>query len=591
MIRQPIVVVLGHVDSGKTSLLDRIRGTAVAAKEAGGITQHIGASFLPTGTLKTICGVLLSKLKGEIQIPGLLIIDTPGHEVFSNLRLRGGSAADIAILVIDVLKGFEPQTYESIEILKSKKVPFVVALNKIDMIKGWKPGKGGFLMENLNSQDKSIIEILERQLYEVVGSLSKLGFNSEAFWRVSDFSKQIAIVPTSAKTGEGISELLTVLTGLTQHYLKDKLALSLERPKGIVLEVKEEIGLGDTINAILIEGVLKVGDTIVLAKKGGCFSTKIRALLMPKPLDEIREPKDRFVSLDEVKAAAGIKIVAQDLKDTLAGSPFIGISNEEELERALMEIEREVKGVLFSTDKVGVIVKADTLGSLEAIVNMLNKENVPIKMADIGAVTRRDVIEASAVKEKDNYLGVILSFGVKILPDAEEESLIREVKIFSDPIVYSLIESYLNWVKEEREKQLRKTLEAVFPPSKFKILKGFVFRRSNPAIFGVEVLVGKIKQKAKVINREGKEIGTIHQIRDKGSTLKEALEGSQVAISMMEPVYGRQIHEEEILYTVPDSEDAKLLLTKFKDQLSEKELEVLDEIIRIKRKIDPLYAL
>ena len=121
-LRQPIVVVLGHVDSGKTSLLDKIRGTAVQAREHGGITQHIGASFFPLDLLKEICGPMLGK-NMEIRIPGLLVIDTPGHEVFTNLRSRGGSAADIAILVVDIMKGLEQQTYESVEILKKKKVP------------------------------------------------------------------------------------------------------------------------------------------------------------------------------------------------------------------------------------------------------------------------------------------------------------------------------------------------------------------------------------------------------------------------------------------------------------------------------------
>jgi len=585
------VVVLGHVDSGKTSLLDKIRGTAVASKEAGGITQHIGASFLPTTTLQALCGALLTRLKADIKIPGLLIIDTPGHEVFSNLRLRGGSAADIAILVVDVLKGFEPQTYESVEILKSKKVPFVIALNKIDMIKGWKIGKSQFLTESLKIQEKFVLEFLDKQIYNVVGSLAQLGFNSEAFWRVGDFTKQIAIVPTSAKTGEGIPELLTVLAGLTQQYMKKRLSLTLERARGIVLEVKEEIGLGDTINAILIDGVLKVGDSIVLAKREGCFITKVRAILVPKPLDEIREPRDKFASLEEVRAAAGIKIVAPDLKDTLAGSPFVAINSEEEFQSIKAEIEKDIRAVILSTDKLGVVVKADTLGSLEALVNMLNRRNVSVKLADIGPVSKRDVTEAYTVKEKDKYLGVILAFNVKVLPDAEQESLNKNVKIFSSPIIYSLIDDYFDWVKQEKEAEIKKLFEAITPPSKFKILKGYVFRRSDPAIFGVEVLVGRLKQKAKVMNKDGKEIGIIHQIQDKGNVLQEAKEGSQVAVSMMEPIFGRQIHEEEILYTSPTSEEAKLLLTKYKNYLSNKELELLNEIIQIRRKSNPVYAL
>jgi len=177
--RQPIVVVLGHVDSGKTSLLDKIRKTAVQARESGGITQHIGASIFPKETLIEICCTLLSKVGGDIKVPGILVIDTPGHEVFSNLRIRGGSAADFSIIVTDVMKGVEAQTVESLEILRQRRVPFVVALNKIDMISGWKPGSNSFVTESLKRQSPSVIEILDRQLYTVVGSLSRLGFRSE----------------------------------------------------------------------------------------------------------------------------------------------------------------------------------------------------------------------------------------------------------------------------------------------------------------------------------------------------------------------------------------------------------------------------
>ncbi|MCL5068460.1 MAG: GTP-binding protein, partial [Thaumarchaeota archaeon] len=237
-MRQPVVVVLGHVDSGKTSLLDKIRGTGVQAREVGGITQHIGASFFPADTLKQICGVLLQTIGGgDIKVPGLLVIDTPGHEVFTNLRSRGGSAADISILVVDVQKGLEMQTYESLEILKRRKVPFVVALNKVDSISGWRKGSSNFVTQSIKNQDKSVIDILDQKIYTVVGELSRQGFNSEALYRIKDFRKEVAIVPVSARTGEGIPELIAVLVGLTQVYLQRRLAVSPSAlSRGIVLE-------------------------------------------------------------------------------------------------------------------------------------------------------------------------------------------------------------------------------------------------------------------------------------------------------------------------------------------------------------------
>jgi len=588
-VRQPVVVVLGHVDSGKTSLLDKIRGTAVQAREAGGMTQHIGASFFPTETLTHICGPLLQKVGGFIKVPGLLVIDTPGHEAFSNLRSRGGSAADIAILVVDVTRGFEAQTYESVEILSRRRVPFVVALNKIDRLTGWRTTSTPYLTESLKKQDKTVLEELDARIYGVVGSLSRLGFRSEAYYRVKDFSREVAIVPVSAKTGEGIPELIMVLIGLTQHYLTKRLTTSEEHTRGIVLELREEAGLGLTANLILLDGVLKVGDTVAMVKRDGAFKTKVRGLFLPKPLDEMRDPRDRFTPVDEVRAAAGVKILAPDLEGVLAGSPLVGLVSEEKWEDVKKALESEVSKVFIKTDTVGVIVKADTLGSLEAITDMLKRQGVPIRIADVGAVTRRDVIEASMVAKEDPYLGVILGFNVKILPDAQEAIESERVKVFNESIIYNLIEGYTRWVQEEKEKAAAREFSSLTPICKFKVLEGYIFRRSNPAIFGVEVLVGKLRQKVQIMNSDGKVVGTIHQIQDKGKPLEEAPRGAQVAVSMMEPIVGRHIFEKEILYSLPKEAEVRTFKEKYLNRLSPEEQEVLDEIIQIRKKVQPTY--
>ncbi len=588
-LRQPVVVVLGHVDSGKTSLLDKIRGTAVQAREVGGITQHIGASFFPIDTVKQICGTLFAKLGTEVKIPGLLVIDTPGHEVFANLRMRGGSAADIAILVVDVTKGFEAQTHESVEILKSRKVPFVVALNKIDMLPGWRKGSSTFITESLKQQQKSVADDLDQRLYSVVGTLSRLGFNSEAFYRVKDFTKEVAILPVSAKTGEGVPELLATLVGLTQQFMQKKLQVS-DVARGIVLEVKEEVGLGPTANVILLDGKIKQGDNIVVAKRDDVIVTKAKALLLPKPLDEMRDPRDKFIHVEEVSAAAGVKIVSGDLDDVLAGSPVYVADTRSEVSNLKSLIESEVKSIVINTDKIGVVVKCDTLGSLEAVTEMLKKNEVPIRIADIGPVTRRDVVEASAVKAKDRYLGVVLAFNVKVLQDAEEESIARSMKVFKEQIIYNLVKGYTDWAAFEKEREESTLFASLITPCKFVFMKGFIFRRNNPAIFGVEIKVGRLKQKSVVMNEEGKEIGTVHQIQDKGKNIDEAKKDMQVAVSISEPTVGRQVNEGDILYTVPSNEDVKLLLNRLKYRLNDEELKVLDEILEMKRRINPLYG-
>jgi translation initiation factor 5B len=591
-IRQPVVVVLGHVDAGKTSLLDRIRGTAVQAREAGGITQHIGASFFPLDTIREICGPLFARFGKDVKVPGLLVIDTPGHEAFVNLRVRGGSAADIAIVVVDINRGFEAQTYESIEILRSRRVPFLIALNKLDTLAGWRSSSSNYsLLDSLKKQDKAVIDELDNRIYSLLGSLSRLGFRGEAFYRVKDFTKEIAIIPVSAKTGEGIPELLAVLVGLVQQYMLKRLEVS-DQGRGIVLEIKEEPGLGSTANLILLDGSIKEGDDIMLVKRDGIVVTKVKALLLPKPLDEMRDPRDKFVRVKEVHAAAGVKVAShsQDLEGVLAGSQFYVINDKSNVEQLKNQLQNEVSSLVISTDKVGVILKCDTLGSLEAIIDMLRRADIPIRLADIGNVTKRDIIEASTVKEKDKYLGVVLAFNTKVLQDAKEEAEAKGVKIFHDKVIYSLVESYKQWVTYEKEREESSVFASLIQPCKFVILKGFVFRKSNPAIFGVEIIEGRLRQKSPVINTEGIDVGSIHQIQDKGKSIDEARKGMQVAVSMNEPTVGRQIKEGDVLYTLPSAQHYKMLIERFKHRLSQEELTLLDEIARIRRKIDPLYG-
>ncbi len=353
--RQPIVCVLGHVDTGKTLLLDKIRKTSVQAREAGGITQHIGASYFPVETLKQLIGPLLSSLKSEIAIPGLLIVDTPGHEAFTNLRRRGGSVADIAILVIDILRGFEAQTYECIDILKARKTPFIVAINKIDRIPGWKAKESMPFLKSYAAQDQYVREDLDNRLYGIMGTFSRSNFKTDRFDHIKDFASTIALVPTSAKTGEGIPELLMVLIGLTQQYMKKQLQTTEGPAKGSVLEIKDEPGLGLTLNTIIYDGTLQKNDLIVVGGKEKPIDTHIRAILVPKPLDEIRDPRDRFSSVDCVYAASGVKIVASGLEGALAGAPLYAVPPSETPDKYAKLITDEIKKIRITTETDGVI--------------------------------------------------------------------------------------------------------------------------------------------------------------------------------------------------------------------------------------------
>ena len=584
-IRQPIVCVLGHVDTGKTLLLDKIRRTSVQAREAGGITQHIGASFFPVETLKQLIGPLLSMLKGEIQIPGLLIVDTPGHEAFTNLRRRGGSVADIAVLVIDILKGFEAQTYECIEILKARKTPFIVAVNKIDRVPGWKTQPSTPFLKTYASQDTFVKESLDNRLYEIMGIFSRIGFRTDRFDHIKDFTSTIALVPTSAKTGEGITELLMVLVGLAQQYLKRRLQTTEGPAKGSVLEVKEEPGLGLTLNIIIYDGTLQKDDLIVVGGKEKPIVTHIRAILVPKPLDEIRDPRDRFSSVNSVFAAAGVKIVASDLEGALAGAPLYAVPSGETSAKYVKLVMDEIKKIRIATDLKGVVLKADTLGSLEATAEILKQNEVPVRIADVGDVSKRDVVEASVVKAREPLLGVILAFGVKILPDAEEEATNTGVQIFKEPIIYNLIDNYLEWLKSKREAKIAQELEKLVKPGKILVMEGFVFRRAKPAIFGVEILGGQLKPKYSLVRAEdGADIGEVQQIQDKGKPVSEAKQGMQIAVSMDKPIVGRHVFEKDILYVKVPEPDARALLEKHLDKLTAEEQQVLKEYVEMMRK-------
>jgi len=585
-IRQPIVCVLGHVDTGKTTLLDQIRKTSVQAREVGGMTQHIGASFFPIETLKEVAGSFFKIIGGgEIRIPGLLVIDTPGHEVFANLRRRGGGIADIAILVIDVLKGFEAQTYEVIEILKSRKIPFLAAVNKIDRIPGWRPYQNAPFLESYRRQEPAVRQALDEHLYTIIGKFSELGFRADRFDKIRDFTKTVALIPVSAKTGEGIPELIAVLTGLTQQYLRRRLMVTSGPAKGTVLEVKEEPGLGVTVNAIIYDGVLRKGDILVLGGKEKPIVTTVRAILMPKPLDEIRDPRERFSSVDEVSAAAGVKIAAPNLDDALAGAPIYAVPSEDKVDEYVREVSEEVGRVKVSTEIDGVVLKADALGSLEAIAESLSRNGIPIRLADVGDVSKRDVTEAMVVREREMLYGVVLAFNVKVLPDAEEEAKAHNVPIFWHNVIYHLIDDYLRWMKSEKESRERSEFDRLIKPAKIRVLPGFVFRRSKPAIVGVEVLAGRVRPRVRLMTSEGKEIGEILQVQDKGASIPYAEKGHQVAISIDKPIVGRHFDEGDILYVYVPEQHARLLNTKFKDRLSEDELEALNETIKIMRKI------
>jgi len=572
MIRSPIIVTVGHIDHGKTTLLDRIRGTAVTKLEPGQLSQHVGASYIPLDTVKKICGGLLEKLKIKIGIPGLLLLDTPGHAAFITLRRRGGAVSDLAILVVDVTEGFQEQTDESLAVLKEFKIPFIVAATKIDKILGWYSYKEECFVESFSKQSDDTKEEVDKKIYQLVAQLAERGFDAERFDRITKFKKQIAIVPCSGTTGEGVAEVLMMLAGLAQQFLTEKLTLS-ETGRGTVLEVKEVRGLGLTIDVILYDGKARKGDYLVIGGKEPIV-TKIKALLRPRPLQEIRVEK-QFDSMDEVNAAAGIKISALNLEGVVAGSPVVAVENESEIEKAKEEVRKEVEEVEFTKEIEGVVLKADTLGSLEALIRLIKEEDIPIRKAEVGHVTKQDIIEAQNVK--DDLDRVILAFNVKILDDAKELAEDLKIEIFQNNIIYRLMDGYKEWKYKKSEREIEEKLERVARPVKIKILGGdFVFRVSKPAIFGVNIEKGLLKTGALMKREDGKIVGKIKEVQSEGKIIKQAKEGEKVAVSMEEVTFGRQINNGDVLISVVSEED-KQILRELENKISAGERELLED--------------
>ena len=580
--RQPIVSVLGHVDHGKTSLLDRIRGTSVTKREAGLITQHIGATEVPVEHIYKVTKPLVGSNR-KFNVPGLLFIDTPGHQSFTSLRARGGALADLAVLVIDINEGLKPQTLESINLLKRFRTPFIIAMNKIDLVEGWQTKAGAPFVLNYKAQSERAQSKLDEKMYKIIGDLYEKGFSADRYDRIEDFTKTIAVVPMSARNGEGLPDLLLVLIGLAQRFLEEQLKTEEGPAQGTILEVKEEKGLGPTLDVIIFAGTLRRGDNTVLGTKGKPITTKIKAILRPKPLDEIRDPKDRFDSVTEVSAAIGVKLLCQNIEGVVSGAPLRATAGD--MAQALEEVAEETK-VDIETVEDGVYIKADALGSLEALAYECKNAGIPVRKYDTGMISRKDLIDTAAYGE--TFHRVILAFGVDLLPEAKEALPNYSLKVFSSDVVYRLIEDYTKWVEDEKRKMdIEKRSEFAFP-GKVKLLPNCVFRASKPAIVGVRVLGGRIRPGQALLNIEGIEVGKIRSIRTGEDVVKEAIQGQEVAVAIEGPTVGRQINVEDILYV--DLREMALKEIQSVD-LNPDDRMVLDETLEVKRKQDKFWGM
>ena len=564
-IRQPIVTVCGHVDHGKTSILDAFRGSSIQEAEAGGITQKISFTKYPLEQIKSACP-LLEQNKVQLEIPGYLFIDTPGHAAFTNLRKRGGALADLAILVVSIKEGIKPQTAEVLQILKANKVPFLVALNKLDMISSWQ--RQSNLRESIENQSINTKNEFDEALLTFQGSLREHGFDSDLYYEIKDFTKKIAIVPTSARTGEGISELLFVLCGLSQGFLKEKLKIG-DEAKGVILELKKGKGI-ESIEAILYDGELKEGDEIAIASFGEPIVTKVRAI------EEILPLSFKYKSVKSAIAATGVRMQLKSKEGVTSGMPFQVINKN--LEKIKSEFKKEVSGII-RTDKQGIIIKADSLGSLEALIYLLKKENIQIIKAGIGQIGNFDIVSGKANLDINPLDAVILGFNVGV----EEGLESGNVKILTHEVIFKLIEELQEWrAKRAKEIELEKML-GLATICKLEILSQYMFRNSNPAIFGVRVIAGKVKVGIPLMDENGEEVARVKSLQKEKASVVEGKQGDELAMALPGINFERRLKGIKYLYAYISDKQMKGFKEN-KELLSGDELKVLDEVNNIKLK-------
>ena len=567
-IRQPIVTVVGHVDHGKTSILDKLRESYVQKGEKGGITQKISFTLFPMEQLKAVCPPIR---EGGISldIPGFLFIDTPGHAAFINLRKRGGSLADLAVLVIDINDGIKPQTAEVIQILKRNKTPFVIALNKIDNISGWRKQDEN-LQKSIEMQSQNVRQNFDEKYMTLIGSLNSFGFDADLFYKITDFKEKVALVPCSAQTGEGISDLMMVLCGLSQKYLQNKLEIGKDA-KGIVLEVKQEKAC-TYLEVILYDGEMSKKEDIAVSNiDGKPIITQTRIL------EEIEPLSSKFRPVEKARASTGLRMQLCEKVEILPGMPFMTYKNNEK------EIEKEFKKEIsenIQTQKQGIVAKADSLGSLEALLLMLKENNISVLRAGIGNINKKDVICAKANLEINELDAIVIGFNVEI--DAEAKDIQRNIKIFREEVIYKLIEDLVEFRIEKKKEIEKERLTQLANIAKIKILPQFVFRNTSPAIFGVRVEGGKIVPGLTLIDSKGEKAGKIKKIQSENKSVDHASEGMEVAISIPGSNFERKLKDKDFLYS-DMGESHFRNFKKNKDLLSANEKKVLQEIAEIKR--------
>ncbi len=468
--RPPVVVVLGHVDHGKTTLLDYIRKTHIAEKEYGYITQSIGAWEIDT------------KLS-DYPTSKITFIDTPGHEAFSMLRARGAAVADLAILVVDAKESVKPQTVESIHHIKQSKIPFIVALNKIDLP--------------------------DANIKKTMIDLQKHGIITE------QLGGEVVAVSISAKTGAGVKDLLEAIL-----LLASDLGFSWQEGKleAYVIETKKD-RRGIVASVILKNGKMKIGEFVYV----GSQKIKVRGMFndLGKPIKEAipSQPVEilGFEEMPEVGSLVSFEPAKKQEEERVEKS----ISSQQ---TAPFDIEA-MFGEKDKTKRLKVIVRTDTQGSLDAIVGKLSKnERFEVVLSGIGPITKADVFLAKTSK------AIVIGFNVEPTEDAQSVAQDLKVPIRTYKLIYELLEEI-----EEVADLLERKEEEQKIKGEVKILATFIIQGNR--VFGGRVVKGKIELADEgVVYRGERELGSVKlvSLRIRAKPVKEVKAGQECGM-MFEP--------------------------------------------------------
>ena len=595
MLRSPICTVLGHVDAGKTSLLDMLRESNVQKKEAGGITQKIGTTFMKKESIEEIT----KEINKEIKIPGIIYVDTPGHECFSAIRLCGLLISDIIIIIVDIFKGLEQQTIECINLLHEYKKPFIIAVNKIDRLNGWKsntPNMSTCLKNVLKNQNKNTLSILDDHINKICNQLSSYGFHSSLYYKNNDIKYTISIVPISAKLGFGLPDLIMLINVLSQQMISSKLTVTNKVDGGYIIEKIKDKKYGNLLSSLLINGKIKNNDCIMLLDENdNIVEFQLKHLYEPIEGLEVKDSLN-ILLVPEINTQLPFIIKCNDELNPKPGTPFYVVNKDNKTK--IYELLEKYKNKYLNPNKIklekyGIQINAKTYNSAQGLGELCNTKGIQISKIMIGDINKINLMKLNNKYENLNktkndftfnkrYM-VILAYDTCVSDELLKMAEDMNIKIMTNKLIYQLVEEYENHVVK-LDKEFKNQYPNLRKPCEIKIIDKFVFHKKDPIIIGVsvtknnlhigmviEAIIDKKNVDKKNIDKKniGKmaiKLGKITSIKKHDKQIEEAKENDVVCIKIelvnandYKYEYGKDFDDKSLVKSVISNNELELL--------------------------------